>query len=62
MITLIAETLTGVFTPPFRRKEFFQQLHFVGNKSLFIVVFLCVFCRDCHDSGVFFPYEDGHSE
>lgn len=41
MIALIAETLTGLFIPPFRRKEFFQQLHFVANKSLVIIVF-CV--------------------
>ncbi|MEK2647209.1 MlaE family ABC transporter permease [Bdellovibrio sp. BCCA] len=41
MIALIAETLTGLFMPPFRRKEFFQQLHFVANKSLVIIVF-CV--------------------
>lgn len=41
MIALIAETIAGVFIPPFRRKEFFQQLHFVGNKSLVIIVF-CV--------------------
>lgn len=41
MIKLIAETITGIFLPPFRRKEFFQQLDFVGNKSLVIVVF-CV--------------------
>lgn len=41
MIALIAETITGLFMPPFRRKEFFQQLHFVANKSLLIIVF-CV--------------------
>lgn len=41
MITLIAEALTGLLTPPFRRKEFLQQLHFVANKSLLIIVF-CV--------------------
>lgn len=43
MIALIAETMTGLFTPPFRRKEFFQQLYFVGNRSLFIVVFCVCF-------------------
>ncbi|WII72736.1 ABC transporter permease [Bdellovibrio sp. 22V] len=41
MIALIAETITGIFLPPFRRKEFFQQLYFVANKSLLIIVF-CV--------------------
>ncbi|MGZ3774906.1 MAG: MlaE family ABC transporter permease [Pseudobdellovibrionaceae bacterium] len=41
MIALIAETLTGILLPPFRRKEFFQQLHFVGNNSLVIIIF-CV--------------------
>ncbi|KHD88020.1 MAG: organic solvent resistance ABC transporter permease [Bdellovibrio sp. ArHS] len=41
MIALIAETMTGIFSPPFRRKEFFQQLYFVANKSLLIILF-CV--------------------
>lgn len=41
MISLIAETMTGLFLPPFRRKEFLQQLYFVANKSLLIIVF-CV--------------------
>ncbi|XGC80779.1 MlaE family ABC transporter permease [Bdellovibrio bacteriovorus] len=41
MISLIAETFAGIFLPPFRRKEFVEQLHFVGNKSLVIIVF-CV--------------------
>ncbi|UOF00493.1 MlaE family ABC transporter permease [Bdellovibrio reynosensis] len=41
MIGLIAETFAGIFLPPFRRKEFIEQLHFVGNKSLVIIVF-CV--------------------
>ena len=41
MISLIAETFVGLFSPPFRRKEFFQQLYFVANKSLLIIVF-CV--------------------
>lgn len=41
IISLIAETVAGIFAPPFRRKEFFQQLYFAGNKSLVIVV-LCV--------------------
>lgn len=41
MISLIAETFAGIFLPPFRRKEFIEQLHFVANKSLIIIVF-CV--------------------
>lgn len=41
MIALIAETLTGLFVPPFRIKEFIQQLYFVANRSLFIIV-VCV--------------------
>lgn len=43
MITLLAETFTGIFTPPFRRKEFIHQLHFVANKSLFIILFCVCF-------------------
>lgn len=41
MITLLAETLTGLFAPPFRFREFIQQLYFVANRSLVIIVF-CV--------------------
>lgn len=41
MIQLMAETLAGIFTRPFRIKEMFQHLHFVANRSLGIVVF-CV--------------------
>ena len=40
MISLIADTFAGVFSPPFRRKEFFQQLYFVANRSLVIIVFV----------------------
>lgn len=43
MIPLIAETFTGIFTPPFRRKEFVQQLYFVANKSLVIILFCVCF-------------------
>jgi phospholipid/cholesterol/gamma-HCH transport system permease protein len=43
MIQLMAETFTGIFIPPFRRKEFMQQLYFVANKSLFIIVFCVCF-------------------
>lgn len=43
MIALIIETFFGIFTPPFRRKEFFQQLYFVANKSLVIIVFCVCF-------------------
>ena len=43
MIQLIAETFTGIFIPPFRRKEFIQQLYFVANRSLFIIVFCVCF-------------------
>lgn len=41
MITLLAETIAGIFIPPIRSKEFFRQLFFVANKSLIIIVF-CV--------------------
>ncbi|MGE5086422.1 MAG: MlaE family ABC transporter permease [Bacillota bacterium] len=43
MISLIAQTFAGIFTPPFRRKEFFQQLYFVANRSLVIIVFCVCF-------------------
>lgn len=41
MIALLAETLFGLFSPPFRHRELFQQLYFVANRSLLIIVF-CV--------------------
>jgi phospholipid/cholesterol/gamma-HCH transport system permease protein len=43
MINLIADTLVGLVTPPFRKKEFIHQLHFVANKSLFIILFCVCF-------------------
>jgi phospholipid/cholesterol/gamma-HCH transport system permease protein len=43
MMSLIAETIFGLFTPPFRRKEIFQQLYFVANRSLVIIVFCVCF-------------------
>ncbi|KYG66622.1 organic solvent ABC transporter permease [Bdellovibrio bacteriovorus] len=41
MISFLADTFTGVFTPPLRIKEFTHQLYFVANRSLFIIA-LCV--------------------
>ena len=41
MIKLLTETFFGIFNPPFRWKEFIQQLYFVANRSLVIIVF-CV--------------------
>ena len=38
MIGFIAETVTGLFVRPYRFKEFIQQLYFVANKSLFIIL------------------------
>lgn len=43
MISLLAETLAGIFLPPFRKKEFFHNLYFVANKSLLIIVFCVAF-------------------
>lgn len=43
MIGLIAETVSGLFQPPFRRKEFLHQLYFVANKSLFVILFCVCF-------------------
>lgn len=40
-LRFVALVLRTLFSPPFRKKEFFEQLYFVMNKSLFIVVF-CV--------------------
>ncbi len=34
----IYEFFYWVVRPPFRRKLFFEQLHFIGNKSLFIII------------------------
>lgn len=41
MIELIWGTFTGLFAKPFRWKLFIQQIHFIGNGSLIIVLF-CV--------------------
>lgn len=43
MIHLIADTFMGLFQPPFRKKEFTQQLYFVGNRSLLVILFCVVF-------------------
>lgn len=41
MLELLVDTLLGLWTPPFRVKDIFRQIHFVANESLIIVVF-CV--------------------
>jgi phospholipid/cholesterol/gamma-HCH transport system permease protein len=41
MMALIADTIFGIFTRPYRIKEFLHQLYFVANRSLVIIVF-CV--------------------
>lgn len=41
MISLLAETIFSLFDRPFRKREIFDQLYFVGNKSLFIIM-ICV--------------------
>ena len=43
MIHLLADTFFGIFSPPFRRKEFLQQTYFVANRSLVIIVFCVCF-------------------
>lgn len=40
-LRFFSNVLKSLFSPPFRKKEFIEQLYFVMNKSLFIVVF-CV--------------------
>lgn len=43
MIQLLFKTIIGLITPPFRQKEMLQQLYFVGNQSLVIIVFCVCF-------------------
>ncbi len=43
MWELIYSALIGPFVSPYRYKNFFQQLYFVGNQSLYIIVFCVVF-------------------
>lgn len=43
MISLISSTLVGIATPPFRKKEFVEQLYFVGNQSVVIIIFCVCF-------------------
>lgn len=43
ILHLCKEVLIGIWSRPFRRKEFFQQLEFVANKSLAIVGFCVCF-------------------
>ncbi|MFS4458834.1 MlaE family ABC transporter permease [Bdellovibrio sp. HCB2-146] len=43
MISLFAETLFGIWAPPFRWREFIQQLYFVANRSLLIILFCVCF-------------------
>lgn len=35
--------LTGIFTPPYKIRPVIQQLHFIGAKSLFVIVFTGAF-------------------
>jgi phospholipid/cholesterol/gamma-HCH transport system permease protein len=39
--TLVLQTLVGVITPPVRWKDIFNQIYFMANQSMFIIVF-CV--------------------
>lgn len=43
MMTLFFDTVVGIFTPPFRFREFIQHLYFVANRSLGIIVFCVCF-------------------
>lgn len=38
ILYLALQTALGVFTPPYRIKDFFKQFHFVANQSLWIIV------------------------
>lgn len=42
-MSLLLETLWAVITPPYRFREIVQQLYFVANQSLFIIVFCVCF-------------------
>jgi phospholipid/cholesterol/gamma-HCH transport system permease protein len=37
-ISFVVNALSWLFRPPFRLRLFFEQLYFVGNKSIFIIV------------------------
>jgi phospholipid/cholesterol/gamma-HCH transport system permease protein len=41
ILSLYIQVIAGIFSRPFRRREFFEQIYFVANKSLPIVLF-CV--------------------
>lgn len=43
MIVLFMQTVAGIFEPPYRWKEFVQQLYFFANRSLPIVLFCVCF-------------------
>jgi len=43
MIKLVGSTLAATFSPPWRRKEFVDQLYFVANQSLPIIIFCVCF-------------------
>lgn len=43
MLNFTFKTITGFWTRPFRFKELFQQLYFIGNESLLIIVFCVCF-------------------
>lgn len=43
LISYLSNALLSLFTEPFRWREFFQQLYFIGNRSLPIVVFCVAF-------------------
>ncbi len=40
-ILLVLKTIQGVFVPPFRTRDILNQIYFMANESLFIIVF-CV--------------------
>ena len=42
-LELVFWTLVGIIMPPYRIKEFFQQLFFIANQSLFIIIFCVCF-------------------
>lgn len=43
MIAFISQVFSTAFSTEFRRKDFFQNLYFVGNQSLVIIIFCVCF-------------------
>ena len=47
----VMKNMYWLFKPPFRYKLFFEQMYFIGNKSIFIIFLTSIF------SGMVFAYQ-----